>query len=409
VDGRPLRCRAFRHVAAAYSINELGNWVGDVALAILVFGRTGSALATAGLFVALRFVPALIAPLVATRLQVLDAQCVLVGIYVVEGLIFAMIGWIASHFSLPALLVLAAVDGVLAIAGSALTRSATSALLLPAGALRQGNAILNFGFAAGGAVGPALAGVLVASVGPGSALVVDAGSFVAVALILATAGGLPLEPRPAGGSLSRLRAGLSEATSRPGVRRLLAAQALALVFFAAVVPIEVAYAQATLHAGELGYGVLLAAWGVGMVIGGIAFAGAPRMPLLVVLAVSTALIGAGYGGLALAPSLAVAVVFSAIGGVGNGAQSISVVTAVQHAVSTVAQSAVMALLGSINQLMPALGFMLGGVLAALASPRATYAVAAVGVLLVLVIAAARRPHGLDAAAALGSAPLPAPE
>ncbi len=38
---------AFRQIVAGFTINEFGNWIGDVALAILVFDRTGSALATA--------------------------------------------------------------------------------------------------------------------------------------------------------------------------------------------------------------------------------------------------------------------------------------------------------------------------------------------------------------------------
>src|SRR5919109_1618840 len=54
-----LRDPVFRRLAAAYSVNELGNWLGDVALAVVVYDRTGSPLATAALFVAARFVPAL--------------------------------------------------------------------------------------------------------------------------------------------------------------------------------------------------------------------------------------------------------------------------------------------------------------------------------------------------------------
>jgi hypothetical protein len=385
---RPLYSATFRHLAAAYTINELGNWVGDVALAILVFDRTGSALATAALFLALRFAPALVAPLLTARLVVADASRVLPAIHLAEGVIFAAIAWIATRFSLPAVLVLAGLDGLLAITAKALTRGSTAALLLADGQLREGNAILNLGFTMGGAVGPAIAGVLVASLGPSSALLVDAATFVCVAMILATARGLRLDAHPAAGTVGRLRAGLSEAWSRPGVRRLLAAQALALVFFSAVVPIEVVYAKQTLHAGDSGYGALLAAWGVGMVVGGIAYAAAPRFRLLLVLGLSTALIGAGYVGLALAPSLGLACAFSALGGLGNGAQWIAVVTAVQHAVSAVAQSSVMAVLESINQIMPAVGFLLGGVLVALGSPRTAYAVAAGGVLIVLLAAAA---------------------
>ena len=57
----PLRDPVFRRLATAYSVNELGNWLGDVALAVVVYDRTRSALATAALFLAARFVPALAA------------------------------------------------------------------------------------------------------------------------------------------------------------------------------------------------------------------------------------------------------------------------------------------------------------------------------------------------------------
>jgi hypothetical protein len=261
--------------------------------------------------------------------------------------------------------------------------------------LRQGNAILNMGFAASGAMGPALAGLVVGALGASAALLVDAATFFVVAAILATTRGLRLESDRSTGSSGRLRAGLHEAWSHPGLRRLLVAQAVALVFFSAVVPIEVIYAKRSLHAGDSGYGALLAAWGLGMVVGGAAYAAAGRLRLIVVLALSVALIGLGYGGLALAPGLALACVFSALGGVGNGAEWIAFVTTAQQAVSSTAQSSVMALVESINQVMPALGFALGGVVAAVGSPRTAYAVAALGVFGVLAIAAMHPPVGLE--------------
>ena len=67
--------------------------------------------------------------------------------------------------------------------------------------------------------------------------------FVVVAMILAATPGLVLVHGEASRWSGRLRAGLQEAWSNPGVRRLLFAQALALIFFTAVVPIEVVFAE----------------------------------------------------------------------------------------------------------------------------------------------------------------------
>ena len=40
----PLRRSAFRRLALSFAINEMGDWLGLVALSVLVFERTGSAL-----------------------------------------------------------------------------------------------------------------------------------------------------------------------------------------------------------------------------------------------------------------------------------------------------------------------------------------------------------------------------
>jgi MFS family permease len=391
----PLRIRAFRRIAAGYTVNELGNWVGEIALAILVFDQTGSPLATAALFLGLRFLPALVGPILTSRVESVPVRRVLPAIYLAEGAIFTALAWLTAHFSLPAVVLLGAVDGTLAIGAAALTRGATAALLLPDGSLRRGNSILNIGFSAGGAIGPALAGAMVGLFGVASALIADAATFVLVAAILATTRGLRLDRSPSSDWRVRLRAGLREAWVRPGVRRLLAAEAVAVMFFTAAVPIEVVYAKQTLGAGDSGYGALLACWGVGMVVGSVTQALARDVPLLRVFVLSIVLIGAGYAGIGLAPNLRIACLFSAVGGVGNGTLFITLVNAIQQSVSPTAQSSVMSIYAAINQLMPAIGFLLGGAITALGSPRLTYLIAAGGALVVLLIVAVRPPPGLD--------------
>ena len=80
-------------------------------------------------------------------------------------------------------------------------------MLEPSGELRAGNAILNVAFTGGAAVGPALAGLVVAGFGVQTALLLDAVSFYAIAWILFTAGPLPqAEPEP-GRLRERVRAG----------------------------------------------------------------------------------------------------------------------------------------------------------------------------------------------------------
>jgi MFS family permease len=404
----PLRRPLFRRLAATYAVNELGDWMGIVALSVLVFDRTDSAFATAGLFLGTRFLPALLAPALVTRVEQPQPRFALPVIYCGEAAAFGGLALLAGNFSLAGVIALAAVDGALALSGRALTRAVVVRLLEPAGELRAGNAILNVAFTGGAAAGPAIAGLVVAGFGVQTALLLDAASFYAIAAILLTAGPLPeVEPDPSD-FRQRLRAGFAYIRQRKTLRRLLTAQGAAFVFFAAVLPIEVIYAKQTLGAGDAGYGLMLASWGLGMVLGSFVFAASRRAPLPTLLFFSTLAVGAGYLAMAAAPNLAVACAAAAVGGSGNGVQWVSAISAVQELIAERMQARVMSVLESIGAAMPGVGFMLGGLVASSQSPRAAFLVAGIGVLAIVAIAtpllgrkwpandAKERPDDLDA-------------
>ncbi len=389
LDLRPLRLGSFRHLALGYWVNEFGTWIGEIALTILVYDHTHSPLETAALFLALRFLPAFLAPLLTAWVETLTPRIVLGVAYVVEGALFLGLAAVARAYTTPVILLLASLDGVLAITAKALTRSAVAASLKEQELLREGNGILNLGLMSSTACAPVLAGALVAWHGVRWALLVDAGTFLATALIIGTATGLHVQ-RDLGSDFStRLRTGARVIRSRTAVRRLINVVALGMLLGAIPIPVEVIFAKHTLHAGNLGYGLLLGAWGVGTVVGAAAFTVASSVRLMTMLAIGALAIAAGYGGLALAPSLAIACIASAMGGAGNGAGWIAALTSIQERIPLDAQSAVMTLVEGLNQVAPAVGFVLGGVLTAAASPRLAYAVAAAGVLALLAAAAAR--------------------
>jgi MFS family permease len=377
----PLRRPLFLRLATTYAVNEIGDWMGIIALSVLVFDRTDSALAITILFLGSRFLPALFAPILVTRAERPPPRFSLPVIYCGEAAAFGGLALLASadHFSLAAVIVLATVDGTLALAGRALTRAVVASLLEPAGELRAGNALLNIAFTGGAALGPGLAGVVVAGLGVQTALLLDAVSFYAVAWIILTARSLPQAEPEAGRMRDRVRAGIAYIREKVVLRRLLAAQGVAFVFFAAVLPIEVVYAKETLGAGDSGYGLMLASWGLGMVLGSFLFAAVRRTSLAHLLFFSTLAVGAGYLALAAAPTLALACVASVVGGSGNGVQWVSTISAVQELTVEGMQARVISVLESIGAAMPGVGFVIGGVIAAVASPRTTFLVAGLGV------------------------------
>lgn len=391
-DTTPLSITGFPRLAVSYSVNELGDNLGVVALALLVLDGTGSALATAALFISARFVPAFVAPWLTARLDRRPVNRSLPALYALEALAFAALALIATADDgwLAAILVLAAVDGTLALTGRGISRGAVAALLKPRGALRRGNAIINVAFAVTSAVGPIAGAGLVAVGGASLALAVDAASFALIAVLLVTARDLPrAAPQDSTPWTERVREGFRTVGHEPLLRTLVFAQACAFVFFFLVIPIEVVYAVETLDAGDVGYGALLASWGVGLVIGSTAFARLSDRSTATLVVGSTLLVGVGYLGLAAAPTIVLACVASVVGGAGNGVQWVSVLTAVQESLSDALQARVVGLLESIGAAAPGVGFLLGGALTALWSPRIAYLTAGVGVLLIAALMARR--------------------
>src|SRR5437764_5383686 len=121
-----LRIPAYRRLLAAYALNELAFMVGSVALALLVYGRTGSALGATAFFLISQFVPALIAPICVARLERVAPRIVLPALYWFEGAVFVLLAWMASaRVSVVVVLALALLDGLAALTARALARTAT--------------------------------------------------------------------------------------------------------------------------------------------------------------------------------------------------------------------------------------------------------------------------------------------
>jgi len=219
--------------------------------------------------------------------------------------------------------------------------------------------------------------VLVAAAGASAALFIDVGSFLICGALL-----VDLHPHveEAGGDSVRTRLGAAwrHINEAPGLRGLLVAEGLALVFFETGGPIEVTYAKATLHAGDRGLGLLLTSWGAGAVLGSVVFARLVRRPLAWMLSAGTAAIGLGYIGFAAAPSLVLGCVAALIGGVGNGMQWPSLISVVQRATPQHLQGRMMGGVESLGALCRGIGLPLGGVLVAVSSPRGAFVVVGLG-------------------------------
>lgn len=384
----PLASPQLRRIIGAYAVNRLGTWIGTIALALAVYDHTRSALAVAAVLIAAQVVPAFAVPALVARVEASRRGRELSGLYLFEATATASLAVSLSSFSLPLILVLVALDGTAALAASALLRTAGARAAREAlgdgggaqAAEQRVNAAINLAFSATFVIGPVIAALLVAGAGAASALYVDAASFLACGAML-----LDLHPHVAtedGDTVAaRLRAAWAQIRVAPALRGLLLAQAVALVFFESATPIEVALVKKTLHGGNSGYGYLVAIWGLGVVLGSVAFARAGQGRLGLMISVGTFLIGTAYVGWALAPTMVVAGAAAIVGGVGNGLQLGPLISAIQKVTPEDMQGRVMGALESIGALSPAIGLGLGGALVALSSPRIAFGVVGAGAIL----------------------------
>jgi MFS family permease len=102
---------------------------------------------------------------------------------------------------------------------------------------------------------------------------------------------------------------------------------------------------------------------------------------------STVAIGIGYLGMAAAQTLAIACAASVLGGAGNGVQWVAVVSAVQELTIRSMQARVIGTLESVASATPGIGYLLGGVIASAWDPRATFLVAGIGVIAIVLASA----------------------
>ncbi len=393
----PLRSARLRRILAAYTVNRLGTWFGAIALMIAVFDHTHSAIAVAALLFAGQALPAFVVPAVVARVEASVRGHELSSLYFFEAVTTAALAVLLWHFWLPAVLLLAALDGTAALAATSLLRAEVAraardqveeqraSLSSPTGnaddevheAERRANAVLNYAFSATFVLGPLLAGAVVAGAGASAALFIDVGSFLICGALLTDLH--PHVEEAEGNSVgARLRAAWRHINEAPTLRALLIAYTIALVFLEAGAPIEVEYAKVTLGAGDRGLGILVAAWGAGAVLGSVIFARTHRRPLGVVLGVGAFAIGLAYLGFAAVSSLALASIAALVGGVGNGLEVPSIVSLVQRLSPQRLHGRMMGAVESLDALCLGIGLPLGGVLAALSSPRVAFLVVGLG-------------------------------
>jgi len=274
---QPLGNPVFRALWIAVLFSNIGNWMETVGAQWLLVSQPGNSILVALVQTADTLPVVLLALPAGVLADVFDRRLLLIGTQLFLAVVSVTLAALAAIGQLTpgVLLTLTFLGG----AGSGVTAPAWQAMipdLVPRTEIRAASVLGSVSVNVGRAVGPALAGLLIAALGVAPVFALNATSFVVFAgvLLWAHVGRKDAQSRRER-FLPALRAGGSYVRWAPYVRRVLIRAALFLLPATAIWALLPLVATEALHLDAAGYGVLLAALGLGA-IGGVLVLGRLR-------------------------------------------------------------------------------------------------------------------------------------
>jgi predicted MFS family arabinose efflux permease len=408
-----LGSRPFATLLAGYAVSSLGDGMAAVAISwlaiLLARGRDTGLLV--GAAVAAYTIPGVVAGLGLGRLLTRwDPRLLILAEAVVRAACLGLIaaGAAAGVLTPAGYVALLGVSSLLGLLGS--TGALTSvAELLPEAHRVAGNSLLTVASFAATIVGPALAGLVIATAGAGVAFGIDAGSYAVliVAVLLSRRFQPPVRAQGPG---QGMRLALRALRHQPAVLGITVA---CVAFYGLYGPVEVAlpvYVSQVLHAGP---GVLGGYWtlfGCGATAGALAASWAARFGLWRVCVAIIAGWGACLVPLGLTASAAVGFAALAAGGLVYGPFQPLKQTIIQRASPPGSLAALAGASGLLTVPAAPAGTVLGGPLVAAIGPAATLLASGLATIALAAVAAAvllRRRAGPAAAKPPPVAPPPA--
>jgi MFS family permease len=399
---------AFRTLWTARLISFFGDSVGLIALLLYTASHFGTGLSVALLMIAGDFVPSLLSPVAGAISDRWDRRAVLVSCELIQGALIAVIA--VTLPSLPLLLLLVAIQSCVAAVFQPASRSAVPSLV-PDADLERANAAIGFGTNGMDSAGPLAGAALLALLSVRELLLVDAGTFVISAMLLAT---LPALARLPGAAAD------PEAPAAPAAKARLLAQArdglrfiwqdkvirvvtlafCAVVLFNGVDDVALVFlARHTLHGSNSAASLVYAGAGLGLLAGFLLIArAAPRlaMPMLIVAGYAVSSLGNLLTGVSFA--IVAALGFQVIRGLGIAAMDVGHNTLIQRAVPAEMLGRVFGNVYGAVGAAAGLSYIFGGLLLDATNARVTLIVAGAGGLVSAAAAAVVLPRALAARA-----------
>lgn len=355
------RVRGFRLLFLAAFASGLGTWLAFVALTVDVWDRTHSGTWVGALLIA-DFLPAIAIGLtVAPLLDRLPRRRVMVAADLARFVVFCLLPFANSPGRI---VVLAAVAGL----ATGFFRPAVYAglpNLVEDVELPSAQGLLQAADALTTVLGPLAGGVLVAASGPDIAYWTNAVTFLfsAALLVRIPASLLQVAQAATEGHWRDVAAGLKLIRGSRALVTVLVAWNVGMLGNAGVNVAEVALAKVSFHAGDFGYGLMLASAGIGVVLGSLGVGSwIERREVAGLYGAGLALIAVGIGAAAIAPNVWIAAGCVVISGAGNGIALICNALLVQRGAPDRLRGRVFTVLMSSNYAVLGLGMVAAGLL-----------------------------------------------
>jgi MFS family permease len=256
--------------------------------------------------------------------------------------------------------------------------------LVPPEEVSWANSLIAVGRNVGITIGPAVGGGLLALVGPSWVFGINAVSFLSSAAIIASVHASFAEERTERSEHRGLRAGFRFLLRDRVLRRIGAAWVVFILGVGMVMVADVPLAE-LFDAGSTGYGLMIALWGGGSVLGSLAGRWLTVRTEVRWLVLSTAFVaGTGFG-IALAPWFWVVLAMNLAWGLGDGVTLVAEQNIMQRRTPDTVRSRVMgAFEGAIHGTM-AIAYTLAAFVVPAAGARGVYAIAGAAALLAVAV------------------------
>jgi MFS family permease len=365
------RSPSFAYLFFATAGSSFGTYLAAVALVLQIRELTGSGIWVAALLIA-DFLPiVLIGFLLGPLIDRLSRRWLMIGSDLVRFGAFAVAPFVETAEGL------VLIAGVTGVATGFFFPAANAAIpnLVPEKDLTNANSLTVTVDTLAMTIGPLVAAMMYAAWGPDVPYVVNAVTFLLSAALVArlVETSLRTEDPLTRGHWRDVGDGLKlVVTSRP-LRTVLVVWNVAVLGSGAVNVAEVFFAKDVLDAGDIGYGTLVAASGVGLAIG--SFLSAPalgKVGLRRNYVGSLVLMGVGWGAAALTGSIWLAVAFVVGGAAGNGSVIVCNRLLVQRGAPDQYRGRALATIMSSNYAVVGVAMAAAGILVDLVGSRAVW-------------------------------------